>query len=222
MTDLRLVIFDVDGTLVDSQAEIMAAMGVAYAAVGLSAPPRHRVLGIVGLSLAEAFGQLSPEADIAQLVAGYKSAFNAQRGPDGKGEASPLYPGAHNALTELHRQTATIMAIATGKSRRGLDRMIEKHDLHGMFVSLNTADHHPSKPHPSMILAALGDAGVPPERAVMVGDTTYDMDMARAAGVRTIGVSWGYHAPLALGADRLIDTFAALPSAIDALLGSSA
>jgi len=220
MPDLRLVIFDVDGTLVDSQAEIMAAMAMAFASEGLPMLDRATVLSIVGLSLAEAFATLCPDSDTTQqtrLVQAYKDAFNDLRGTDGKAELSPLFDGAREAIMALHAQDEILLAVATGKSKRGLDKMIERHSFEGMFVSQQVADFHPSKPHPAMVLAALSDTGVDPARAVMIGDTTYDMDMGRAGGVGTIGVSWGYHDIADLNADVIIDNFAALPAAIDKL-----
>ena len=222
MSDLRLVIFDVDGTLVDSQAEIMAAMEMSFAANGLPMLPRPAVLSIVGLSLDVAFRQLCPDADdvvLASLVQAYKDAFNALRGADGTAEKSPLFPGALAVLDTLAGQDNTLLAVATGKSRRGLDKLLERYGLTGMFHSEQVADHHPSKPNPSMILTALSELGVGQQRAVMVGDTTFDMDMARAAGVAKIGVSWGYHPAEMLRPDILIDDFTALPGAIDTLLG---
>tara|TARA_R110002051_G_scaffold137753_7_gene210322 strand:- start:18133 stop:18810 length:678 start_codon:yes stop_codon:yes gene_type:complete len=223
MNDLRLVIFDVDGTLVDSQAEIMAAMGVAFSSENMAMLPRPQVLSIVGLSLAEAFAVLCPKTEPAQqtrLVQAYKDAFNDLRGPDGTTELSPMFAGAKDALLQLHAQENTLLAVATGKSKRGLDKMIERHGLEGLFVSQQVADFHPSKPHPAMVLTALSDTGVDANRAVMLGDTTYDMDMGRAGGVGTIGVTWGYHEAATLNADILIDDFAALPAAIDNLTGS--
>ncbi len=220
MSDLRLVIFDVDGTLVDSQAEIMAAMTRAFASERLPMLDRSKVLSIVGLSLAEAFAVLCPDSDHAQqsrLVQAYKDAFNDLRGPDGNAELSPLFDGAMDALRNLHAQDNTLLAVATGKSRRGLDKMIERHSLQGLFVSQQVADFHPSKPHPAMVLQALSDTGIEGHRAVIVGDTTYDMDMGRSAGVGTIGVSWGYHDTTSLNADILINSFAELPTAIDRL-----
>jgi phosphoglycolate phosphatase len=219
MSDLRLVIFDVDGTLIDSQAEIVAAMVAAFASEGLPAPDRGRILSIVGLSLDVALAQLCPHepaARQARLVQAYKDAFVALRMA---GENSPLYPGARAALDHLAGQDHTLLAVATGKSRRGLDKMLELHGLKGLFHSEQVADFHPSKPHPSMILTALNDTGIAAHRAVMVGDTTYDMDMARAAGVRAIGVSWGYHPASDLRPDILIDTFPDLIPAIDQLTG---
>ncbi|MCG3268171.1 HAD-IA family hydrolase [Yoonia sp. I 8.24] len=220
MPDLRLVIFDVDGTLVDSQAEILAAMTHAFDAEAIAMPARAAVLSIVGLSLDVAFAKLCPTVDSAtqdRLIAGYKDAFNTQRAQNAN--HGPLYPGARDVLDILAGQDNTLLAVATGKSRRGLDKLLERHALEGFFHSEQVADHHPSKPNPSMILAALNELGVAGSRAVMVGDTTYDMDMARAAGVAKIGVPWGYHAADALQPDMLIADFGALPGAVDTLVG---
>ncbi|SFR31446.1 phosphoglycolate phosphatase [Yoonia tamlensis] len=220
MPDLRLVIFDVDGTLVDSQAEILAAMTHAFDAEKRAMPSREAVLAIVGLSLDVAFARLCPDADTgtqARLVAGYKDAFSTQRAQNA--DHGPLYPGARAVLDMLAGQDNTLLAVATGKSRRGLDKLLERHALQGFFHSEQVADHHPSKPNPSMILTAMGELGVDRARAVMVGDTTFDMDMARAAGIANIGVSWGYHAADQLQPDILITEFGALPGAVDRLVG---
>ena len=222
MSDLRLVIWDVDGTLVDSQAEIMAAMKVAFASESLPMPDRKAILSIVGLSLVEAFEVLCPDSAPSQgarLVDAYKGAFNDLRGPDGNAELSPMFDGAHDMLLALHGQDETLLAVATGKSKRGLDKMIQRHGLEGLFVSQQVADFHPSKPHPAMVLAALAETGTSPDRAVMIGDTTYDMEMGRAAGVHTVGVSWGYHDAANLNADCIVNDFAAIPAAIDKLTG---
>ncbi|MFO8126456.1 HAD-IA family hydrolase [Yoonia sp.] len=220
MSDLRLVIFDVDGTLVDSQAEIMAAMTLAFASEGIALPDRAAVLSIVGLSLAEAFSVLCPEVDPSQrgrMVEAYKDAFVSLRSDNQ--ELGPLFPGALDALDILRAQDHTLLAVATGKSRRGLDKVLERHGLTGVFHSEQVADHHPSKPNPSMILTALNETGVVPQKSVMLGDTTYDMDMARAAGISKIGVTWGYHAAEALRPDAMIEDFAALAAAVDQLIG---
>ncbi len=193
MTGLRLVIFDVDGTLVDSQNEIWASMQAAYAAHGLPAPERLAVLGIVGLSLDAAFARLSPHLGgpaRGDLAAAYQASYAAMRERNGIA-SSPLYPGARDILDRLHGETGTLLGVATGKSRRGLGALMALHGLERYFVSLQTADDHPSKPHPSMIQACLAEVGIHASRAVMVGDTRYDMEMGRAAGVRTIGVPWG-------------------------------
>ncbi|MCA0873839.1 HAD-IA family hydrolase [Seohaeicola saemankumensis] len=215
---LRLVLFDVDGTLVDSQASILTAMGDAFAALTLPAPPRDAVLGIVGLSLDEGIARLAPEAAQAtrdRLVAAYKEAFHANRLMMGAGSA-PFYPGARAALDALAQVPEILLGVATGKSRRGLDALIEAHGLQGCFVTCQVADHHPSKPHPSMVLTALAETGVAAADAVLIGDTSFDMDMAAAAGVGGIGVSWGYHPVSALGAARrVIDSFDDLHPALE-------
>lgn len=224
ITPLRLVVFDVDGTLVDSQNHIMAAMQVAFGDLGMATPPRAAVLGIVGLSLPEAMRRLAPEAGhdlIAALAAGYRGAFAARRA---KAE-SPLYPGARAALQALAGQDSVLLGVATGKSRRGLDHMLRAHDLADFFVTAQVADDHPSKPHPSMLMAALRETGVAPGQAVMVGDTSYDMEMARNAGMPAIGVAWGYHAAESLrhaGAALVIDHFAALGPALTELQEAAA
>lgn len=218
MTELRLAIFDVDGTLVDSQSHIAAAMEAAFASEGLPAPPHHEVLGVVGLSLPVAFASLAadlPGPQRERMQATYREAFFELRVGNA---ASPLYPGTREALAALDAVDGVLMGIATGKSRRGLDHILEAHGLADRFVTTQVADHHPSKPHPSMVLAALAETGVAPENAVMIGDTEFDIGMGRAAGVRTLAVGWGYHGAVRLAAaDAMVDDFAALPGAVAAL-----
>ncbi|WP_137699525.1 HAD-IA family hydrolase [Marimonas lutisalis] len=215
---LRLVVFDVDGTLADSLAEIVAAMGAAFAGEDLEAPSRGEILSIVGLSLDQAMARLAPELSAgkhAALVEGYKQAYFRQRQENG---ASPLYPGAREMLEMLAQDPFLLMGVATGKSKRGLDALIEAHGLEAFFVTRQVADFHPSKPHPAMLHAALAEAGTSAGDAVMIGDTTYDIDMARAARMRAIGVNWGYHPADRLGADAIVEDFAALPGTIEWLV----
>lgn len=191
----RLAIFDCDGTLVDSQANIVGAMQATLAEAGLPPLPRAEILSIVGLSVYEAVVALLPDADEAthiRLAAGYKSAFHALRA---RGEVhEPLYDGIVDVIESL-AASGWQLAVATGKSDRGLALCLAHHGLTDRFVSLQTADRHPSKPHPSMLHQAMADAGATLETTVMIGDTAYDIDMGAAAGVATIGVTWGYHAP---------------------------
>lgn len=212
----RLVIFDVDGTLVDSQAHILAAMKAAFDGIGHPVPARDAVLGIVGLSLPVAVARLAPDlpdtAHVA-LVSGYKDAFTALRVES----LSPLYPGAATVLDELAADPQILLGIATGKSRRGMDHIMAAHGWAGRFTTVQVSDDHPSKPHPSMIAACLRETGIAARHAVMVGDTSFDMQMARAAGVRGLGVSWGYHAAETLDAP-VITAFAELPRALAELL----
>lgn len=209
----RLAVFDCDGTLVDGQGAVVAAMGIAFADSGLAAPDPHQVRRMVGLSLPQAVARLAPAADADQVreaVAAYKAAFRASREAGALSE--PLFPGIMPLLDGL-AQAGWALAVATGKSDRGLAHCLAGHGLSGHFVSLQTADRHPSKPHPAMLEAALAEAGAVAENAVMIGDTAYDMLMARDIGVRAIGVAWGYHEPaelIAAGAEYVARDPAAL------------
>jgi len=199
MSDLRLVVFDVDGTLIDSQGHILAAMQAAFADQGLDCPARETVLSIVGLSLEQAFAHLVPGASSTTRTAlsdAYKHAFADLR-KQGR-VASPLYPGIQELLDRLTRRDDVLLGVATGKSRRGLASVLETHGLERHFVTLQCADDHPSKPHPSMVQAALSETGLEPGQAVMVGDTSFDIEMGRAAGLATVAVTWGYHPATAL------------------------
>ena len=211
----HLVVFDVDGTLVDSQADIVASMGAAFDGVNLDPPARSHVLSIVGLSLPQAMARLAPGADNEKLVAAYKEAYIARRAAAGSQLSSPLYPGARAALERLHAMPDVVLGVATGKSRRGLDLLLEAYDLEPFFSTLQVADFHPSKPHPSMLIAAMNETGVAPQHAVMIGDTSYDMEMAQAAAVPFVAVSWGYHPVTALaGADTVLKSFDGLDAAL--------
>jgi phosphoglycolate phosphatase len=146
-------------------------------------------------------------------VDGYKSAYQRLRAEKGAA-SSPFYPGVRDTLEHLFNVPEYLVGVATGKSRRGLTALLDSHGLTGRFVTEQVADFHPSKPNPAMIHAALSETGVEPENAVMVGDTTFDMDMARAAGIGTIGVSWGYHSPDKLSADVTLTQMTDLPAAL--------
>ena len=193
MSAIRLAVFDCDGTLVDSQHSIVAAMERAFAMHGMAAPGRRDILSIVGLSVPEAIGVLLPDASdgLRDAVAGnYKRAFHALRAA---GEVSePLYDGIVDVIAALG-DAGWLLGVATGKSDRGLALCLAAHGIADRFVTLQTADRHPSKPHPAMLAAAMAEAGASPATTVMIGDTGFDMAMAAAAGARAIGVGWGYH-----------------------------
>ena len=211
---VKLAVFDCDGTLVDGQAEICAAMEQAFADCALPRPERQAVRRAVGLSLPQAMRRLLPEAADGlhdELVDRYKAAFRAARA-EGR-LIEPLFDGIRPLLDGL-RNRGWLLGVATGKSDRGLDHCLATHRLTGHFVTLQTADRHPSKPHPAMLEAALVEAQAEPARAVMIGDTMFDIHMALAAGVRAIGVGWGYHT-----AHELLDAGAEAVAATPAELG---
>ncbi|RZF64202.1 HAD family hydrolase [Sphingomonas populi] len=192
----RLALFDCDGTLVDSQANICRAVEDTFTLHQLDVPERDAIRRIVGLSLVEAMQALLPDADAAQhqaLAAEYKARFFAMRSTGALAD-EPLFDGIADVLDQLEAD-GWLFGVATGKSDRGLAHVLAAHGLTARFITLQTADRHPSKPHPSMIEQAMADAGASPETTVMIGDTSYDMLMARAAGTRALGVGWGYHPP---------------------------
>ena len=196
----RLAIFDCDGTLVDSQANICLAMEECFARANLEPPSRERTRRVVGLSLVEAMQAVMPQAEPhvhVALAEDYKLVFQGLRGRGLVDE--PLYEGILELIETLDAD-GWLLGVATGKSDRGLKLCLDHHGLHPRFVTLQTADRHPSKPHPSMIEEAMADAGAGPDTTIMIGDTSYDMAMARAAGVTAIGVTWGYH-----DAEELLD-----------------
>jgi phosphoglycolate phosphatase len=187
-------VFDCDGTLVDSGANIVRAMDLSFAAFALPRPDPHAVRRVVGLSLVEAMRMLLPQADAdlhARLAADYKTAFQRLRA-DSRLDPEPLYDGIRDLLEGL-AAAGWRLAVATGKSDRGLAHCLDHHGIAPLFHALHTADRHPSKPHPAMLQACLADTGTGPEATVMIGDTVFDMGMGVAAGVRAIGVDWGYH-----------------------------
>jgi phosphoglycolate phosphatase len=186
----KLAIFDCDGTLVDSGATIRAALVEAFAAHGLQCPPVEVTRKVIGLSLMESMAVLAPDGDHAALTQTYKDAFFAMRGA-GKVE-EPLFDGIVELLDALEAD-GWLLGVATGKSDRGLGFCLEEHGLTGRFATLQTADRHPSKPHPGMALAAMADAGAEPHRTVFIGDTGWDMGCARNARAGGIGAGWGYH-----------------------------
>ncbi len=189
----RLAVFDCDGTLVDSQVTICRAVADGFAACGLPPPGDAAARAIIGLSLPEAMRELHPAGgagDHHALANAYKQAFFALRAAGLVHE--PLYDGILDAIDGLDRR-GWLLGGATGKSDRGLRLVLEHHGLHPRFVTLQTADRHPSKPHPSMLEQAMAEAGAGPATTAMIGDTRFDMELARAAGCAAIGVAWGYH-----------------------------
>ena len=220
--ELRLAVFDCDGTLVDSQHSIISAMNAAWRVHGLDAPDARAVRRIVGLPLEIGIAKLLPdgdEEDFERLARHYRAAAYEMRQHEDYSE--PLYPGAIDALDALE-EVGYLLGVATGRSRRGLDAMLESHRLTGKFATLQTGDAAPGKPAPDMLLRAMAETGAGPGTTAMIGDTSFDMLMAKSAGAVAIGVSWGYHGEDELrecGAARVLADFGELPAALDALIG---
>jgi len=211
---LRLAIFDCDGTLVDSAALIHESVAAAFTAIGEPAPGPEISRRIIGLKLDEALQRLAPDADgevLEAMLKGFRETFHAARLRDPTRE--PLFPGCREAL-ELLDDAGILLAIATGKSRRGIESILDNHDLRSLFVSTVTVDEAAGKPNPEMVHYVCREAGVDVRDAILIGDTTYDIEMARHAGSQALGVNWGYHEPAELhaaGARAIAPDFAAVP-----------
>ncbi|WP_343563230.1 HAD-IA family hydrolase [Kiloniella sp. b19] len=219
----KLVVFDFDGTIVDSQAMIHQGMSEAFRVNDLDAPSLSAVKSIVGLSLEYAIAELMPDGGkdwerTCKVADSYRHAFVKYRqDPDNFHE--PLYPGVEETLKGLLEQNYNL-AIATGKNMRGLENSLIHHGLMDYFETLKTADHGRSKPHPDILQQALVENTVEPHEAIMIGDTSFDMAMGRAAGTSCLGVRWGYHEDEELikaGAHKLIDNFTDIPAALNEL-----
>ena len=215
---IRLAVFDCDGTLVDSQHSIIAAMGAAFERHDLARPTDDAVRRVVGLPLVDAIVRLGiqvPAELVEPLREEYSRAWQTMRQNGGLDE--PLYPGTVEALADLGDRNWT-RGVATGKSHRGLVGTLEKHNVLERFATLQTADRARGKPHPEMLYKAMEETGAAPERTVMIGDTTFDMEMARQAGVMAIGVAWGYHDKEELegaGAETVIAAYGDLPGILN-------
>lgn len=223
MSGPKLVIFDCDGTLVDSQHLIVDVMTRTFRQFGYAAPHHSDSRAIIGLSLTDAMATLKPDLDHAghvKLARAFEENFRILRA-DPAHEFEPLYPGIKELLRRLDK-AGYLMAVATGKSMRGLRNVLAEHEIGSYFISLQTADHHPSKPHPSMVQTCLADSGAAPRDAIVVGDTTFDMTMARSAGCFALGVDWGYHDREALlhsGAEQVADRAEDILKAVKTLIG---
>lgn len=219
---MKLIMFDMDGTLIDTEALIVEHMTTTFETAGLPPPSPAQSRRVIGLSLPVAIARLlgtevTPQAE--QMAEDYRKHYRASlvqaEGREG------LFPGAREALDLLRVWPDTLLGIATGKGLNGVYRLTQLHGIADHFVTLQTPDHNPSKPHPGMMLRAMAETGADKADTVIIGDTTYDIEMGKAAGTKAIGVTWGHHDNdelLAAGADILVDSYADLPAAIKHVL----
>lgn len=207
---MKLVLFDCDGTLVDSVALIHEVMVRTFRKFGKAEPSVAATKAIIGLTLDIAIARIDgkPHADpeAVAMMAYYKEIFLGVRGELGFQE--PLFPGIAELIAALAARDDVLIGAVTGKSRRGLDTVLETHGFSSHFFVSRTADDCPSKPHPAMVTESCDQAGIVPADTVVIGDAVYDMQMAKAAGATAIGVSWGYASVeelWAAGADAVVD-----------------
>lgn len=189
-SDYKLLVFDWDGTLMDSEARIVSCLTMTFSDVGLAPPPREALLNVIGLGLPEAFRALAPDEGsdkIGQLIERYRYHFLSDHHAP-----ATLFAGARETLEALDRD-GYLLAVATGKGRRGLDRSLEETGCGPLFAVTRCADETASKPDPRMLLEVMDVAGVWPHETLMIGDTEYDMQMARNAGAAALAVSYGVH-----------------------------
>lgn len=186
----KLVVFDWDGTLMDSEAQIVSSLQNVIAELGLASRSEQALRNVIGLGLPEAIRHLYPESDpaaVAHFADCYRHHFlTAEQVP------SRLFNGALEVVTQLHEQ-GYLLAVATGKSRRGLDRSLRETGSEDYFHATRCADETFSKPHPQMLLEIMTDLNTAPEKTLMVGDTEYDLLMAAQAGVSAVAVTYGVH-----------------------------
>lgn len=216
----ELIVFDWDGTLMDSEARIVDCVQGAFADLGLPLPTRESARDIIGLGLEEAMERLAPgidRASLAALVLQYRRHFLVtNRTP------SVLFPGARATLDWMAGQGYRL-AVATGKSRAGLDKSLAETGLERTFHATRCADETFSKPHPQMLFELMDELGAGAEETLMIGDTEYDLQMARNAGVSALAVCYGVHSPerlLAQGPLACIDSLMAIPGWLQGLTSS--
>lgn len=208
---MRLALFDCDGTLVDSARLIHEVMARTFVDFGHARPDISETKAIIGLTLDIAIARMQGKPHVDEealaMTAHYKATYTGVRAEPGFQE--PLFPGIAEMMAQLERQDDLLIGAVTGKSRRGLDLIRAAHGFEKTFFVSRTADDCPSKPHPAMVTECCSEAGIDAARTVVIGDAIYDMQMAKAAGAKAIGVSWGYASVpelVAAGADHILRT----------------
>ncbi len=215
---MYLVAFDCDGTLVDSQHSYITAINEAFAFMSLRPPSRARILRHIGLPTQAVMRAHAPDIDentLARMSKVYNETLTGLSQQDDRGEV--LFDGMRHIIETLGKRDDVLLAIITMKSRRGLMRVVDVHNIRSFFQSLQSADDGPGKPAPDLLLAAMRECGIAPERTIMVGDTIYDILMAQAAKAKAIGIGWGYQTRAELeeaGADVIVEESSALYSVL--------
>jgi phosphoglycolate phosphatase len=217
---MRLVVFDLDGTLIDSVRHYVDTLTLAFNAIGQPVPDETTIRSVSGITSRDALAILSPGASperVEEILQSYRTHYLARAGV----HSEPLFVGALDLLDRLQADPDTILAVATGKGYRSAITLLERHNILDRFDSIQTPDHNRDKPDPQMLETAMQRVGADRRQTVMIGDTVHDMRMARAAKVPSIGVTWGYHSSddlLSEGAGTLVTRFDELEPAIVRLL----
>lgn len=218
---MKLILFDADGTLIDSQAIIHESMRLAFLSFGYPEPQIAETRSIIGLTLDYAIATIlgrDIDEEVLAMTAEYKSIYLqlAQR----EEMQSLPFDGIPQLIDSLANRSDVLLGIVTGKSRRGVRTLLEKSEFKDRFVVSRCADDCPSKPHPAMVKECCEDMGTSPFNTIVIGDTGFDMEMARAAGANSIGVTWGYHSReriTAGGAHHIVDSVETLEETIFSL-----
>ena len=216
---MKLVLFDCDGTLVDSVGLIHEVMARTFMHFGYDRPDVSLTKSIIGLTLDIAIARMQgkPHVDDEALAmtAHYKAIFAGVRAEAGFQE--PLFDGISAMIATLAQRQELLMGAVTGKSRRGLNLIMDTHGFRKHFIVSRTADDCPSKPHPAMVTECCDETGMVPADTIVIGDAIYDMQMAKAAGAKAIGVAWGYASVDDLwkaGADAIVNHPSEIPGHI--------
>jgi phosphoglycolate phosphatase len=215
----KLILFDLDGTLVDGQYSIRATFDAIFPQFGYAKPDAAAVRAVVGRSLPDAIADLlGPAAPAHEMAEAYKLHFHKMRATEGYIEA--LYPDVDVTMRRLALRDDLVLGTATGKALRGINWMIEKNGWHGFFTTLQASDTAASKPSPEMVENACRETGIAPADTIVFGDSIYDMQMAVSGGAHAIGVSYGYGEPeslIASGAQKIIHGFNEVEQVIAAI-----
>jgi phosphoglycolate phosphatase len=219
---LRLAVFDLDGTLIDSAAAIVEAIRACWTACGFPEVEPDRIRRVIGLPWEDSVPMLLPGAgkrELDLIRAYYDDVAQGRRTAPPRDVTA--FPGAHDALAALEADEV-LLAIVTSRGNHRVHDILDRCGFAGRFVTVKTVDHGPGKPNPYLLREAMTEAGARPEETVMVGDTTYDILMAVNAGTASLGVSWGVHEThelIGAGAHRVVARFAEIPPAVRALVG---